>query len=67
MKHIFETEDEQEAKRIVKSLDMANFIWELVHNGWRDFKHTDYDYDPAWEKINQLLAEHNIDIEDLIN
>jgi len=65
MKHIFETEDEQEAKRIVKSLDMANFIWELVHNGWRDFKHTDYDYDPAWEKINQLLAEHNINIDDL--
>ena len=65
MKHIFETEDEQEAKRIVKSLDMANFIWELVHNGWRDFKHTDYDYNPAWEKINQLLVEHNIDIDDL--
>lgn len=67
MKHIFETEDEQEAKRIIKSFDMANFIWELVHNGWRDFKHTDYDYDPAWEKINKLLSEHNIDVDDLMD
>jgi hypothetical protein len=66
MKHTFETDDEMEAKRLVKSFDMAYFIWELVHNGWRDFKHTDYNYQPAWDKIRELLDRHKIDIEDLI-
>ena len=61
-----ETTDQYEIKRIAKSLDMALFIWELVHNGWREFKHTDYDYRPAWDKIHQLLEEHNINIDDLI-
>lgn len=61
----FKTEDEQEIKRLAKSNDMAQFIWELVHNGWRDFKHTDYDYQPAWDKINELLEEHKINIDDL--
>jgi len=65
MKAYFEAEDEQEAKRFVKSGDMAMFIWELVNNGWRDFKHTDYDYEPAWKKIRKLLEEHKIDIDDL--
>jgi len=60
----FQSEDEQEIKRLAKANDMAQFIWELVHNGWRDFKHTDYDYQPAWNKINELLEEHNINIED---
>lgn len=60
----FTSEDEQEIKRLAKANDMAQFIWELVHNGWRDFKHTDYDYQPAWNKINELLEEHNINVED---
>jgi len=60
------TTDEPEAKRLVKSTDMAMFIWELKHNGWREFKHTDYDYQKAWNKINEMLDEYNIDIDDLI-
>ena len=59
-------EDRMAHMRCVKSLDMANFIFELTHNGWRDFKHTDYDYEKAWKKINALLEEHNINIDDLI-
>lgn len=66
MKTIFESEDSQEIKRLAKSEDMAFFIWELVHNGWRDFKHTDYDYQRAWTKIHELLEEHHIDIDDLM-
>lgn len=66
MKVIFESEDKQEIKRLGKSEDMAFFIWELVHNGWRDFKHTDYDYQKAWTKIRELLEEHHIDIDDLM-
>jgi len=61
----FTSEDDQEIKRLAKSNDMAQFIWELVHNGWRDFKHTNYDYQPAWNKINELLEQHNINIDDL--
>jgi hypothetical protein len=67
MKAIFTSEDPVEIRRIAKSDDMANFIWELVVNGWRDFKYTDYDYEPAWKKIRDLLEEHRIDIEDLIS
>ena len=67
MKVAFESEDSMEIKRLSKADDMAMFIWELVHNGWREFKHTDYDYTKAWDKINALLKEHNIDIDDLTN
>jgi hypothetical protein len=66
MKAVFESEDENEIKRIAKSNDMAHFIWQLVHNGWREFKHTDYDYEKAWDKINLLLEEYNINPDDLI-
>lgn len=66
MKAVFILEDQAEIKRLVKSDDMANFIWELVVNGWRDFKHTDYDYRPAWEKINKLLEEYGIDVDQLV-
>lgn len=66
MKIIITSEDDHEIKRIAKSNDMAMFIWELVHNGWREFKHTDYDYEKSWGKIHELLKEYNIDIEDLI-
>ena len=65
MKATFESEDPKEIKMLSKSTDMALFIWELVHNGWRDFKHTDYDYQPAWDKIHSLLEEYNIDVDDL--
>jgi len=66
MKSIYKTKDSFEQMRIAKSLDMALFIWQLVHNGWREFKHTDYEYEKAWDKIRELLEEHHIDIDDLI-
>jgi hypothetical protein len=65
MKAKFKSKDPQEIKRLAKADDMAGFIWELVHNGWREFKHTDYDYEKAWNKIESLLEEHNININDL--
>jgi hypothetical protein len=66
MEAIFKTEEPSEIKRLSKANDMAFFIWELVHNGWRDFKYTDYDYEKAWKKIHELLDEHNINIDDLV-
>ena len=66
MKATFESEDPLEIARLAKATDMALFIWELVHNGWRDFKHTDYDYQKSWDKIHELLTEHGIDIDSLV-
>lgn len=66
MKAIFKSDELTEIKRLSKSTDMAMFIWELVHNGWREFKHTDYDYEKSWDKIHDLLNEFNINPDDLI-
>ena len=65
MKYTFKTKDQREALRYIKADDMADFIWQLVHNGWRKFKHTDYDYQEAWDRIHELLKEHNINVDDL--
>ena len=65
MKFKVTTKDPIEARQLAKASDMASFIWELVNNGWREFKHTDYDYGPAWDKINSLLDEHGIVIDDI--
>jgi hypothetical protein len=66
MRTVFESDDPTEIKRLSKCNDMAFFIWELVHNGWREFKNTDYDYQKSWDKIDKLLEEYNIDIDDLV-
>ena len=66
MKATFETEDLQEILLFANSSKMASFIWQLVHNGYREFKSTDYDYQPAWDKINELLDEYDIDIDSII-
>ena len=65
MKAIFESDEEIEIKRLAKSTDMAMCLWEIVHNGWREFKHTDYDYEKAWDKIRDIISEYNINIDDL--
>lgn len=67
MEATFKSKDDMEIKRLAKSTDMALFIWELVNNGWREFKHTDYEYEKAWDKIHKLLDDYNINIEDLVN
>lgn len=59
------TRDRNESKRLAKADDMASALWELVHNGWRAFKHTDYEYEKAWEKIGEILEDHGIDVDDL--
>jgi len=66
MKANFKSKDPKEILRLAKANDMAFFIWELVHNGWRDFKHTDYEYEKSWDKIHELLKEHDIDIDMLV-
>ena len=52
----FTTTDPQQAMRWAKADDMACAIWELVYNGWRQFKETDYDYETAWDVFRQTLG-----------
>jgi hypothetical protein len=65
MKVTLEKVSAQQIKRIAKADDMAEFIWQLVHNGWRDFKHTDYEWEKSWDKINELLCQYEINANDL--
>ena len=67
MKVTFESEDILEIKQLAKSGDMVCFIFELVHNSWREFKGTDYDYEPYRQKILSMLEDYRIDIDDLID
>lgn len=66
MKAKYQAEDRFEMIRLAKSEDMALFIVELVNNGWREFKNTDYDYQKSWDKITQLLDKYNINVDDLV-
>lgn len=66
MKVTFTSTDPHEIRRLALANEMAFFIWELVNNGWREFKETDYEYEKAWDKIRQMLDEHGIDPESLI-
>jgi hypothetical protein len=61
--------------RAVKSLDMAMALWEIVHNTKKGLewsmegKEMDkYDaLEIVYEKIYEILAEHNIKTDELIN
>lgn len=64
-KYIVETTDPIAAKRLTKADDMAKALFEIVHNAWREFKHTDKDYHFYWQAINDVLDEHNINVNEL--
>ena len=61
-------------KRAIKSLDMALALWEITHNTkkgleWSmDGKEMDkYEaLELVYEKIFEILSNHNVDLEDLI-
>ena len=70
-----EPDDIMAHKRAAKSLDMALALWDITHNTkksieWSlDGKELDkYDVlDMVYEKIYEILEEHNIKLDDLIN
>lgn len=70
-----EPEDRQDHLRSVNSLNMALAIWDIVHNTkktleWSfDGKEMDkYDaLEAVYEKIHDILNEHNVNIDQLIN
>jgi len=61
-------------KRAIKSLDMALVLWELTHNTKKGLewsmegKEMDkYDaLEMVFEKIYEIMSEHNVSLEDLM-
>jgi hypothetical protein len=61
-------------KRAIKSLDMAIALWEITHNTKKGLewsmegKEIDkYDaLELVFDKIHEIMSEHNIDLDDLI-
>ena len=68
-------DDVMEHKRAVKSLDMALALWEIVHNTKKGLewsmegKEIDkYDaLELVYEKIHEIINDHNINTDELIN
>ena len=67
MKTIFEVEDHKETLRILKSLDMACFIFELTKNLHRRYENEEETHSEVFQDINDLLYDHNINIDELID
>lgn len=60
-------EDEQALQRAMNSLDMALYIWEILHNGRRRFEDSEnLDIHDVWEYLWEELKDHKIDIDKLI-
>ena len=60
-------EDEQALQRAMNSMDMALYIWEVLYNGKRHFKHKENaTIDDVFEYLWQQAKEHKIDIDKLI-
>ncbi len=65
-------DDEYEAKRMFKSLDMALILWEIRNNLYKKCNNASQ-MNPekdmlniVFEHINNLFEEHSVDIDDLV-
>jgi len=67
-------DDKYAHKRAVKSLDLALALWDITHNTKKGLewsmegKEMDkYDaLEMVFDKIHEIISEHNIDLDDLI-
>ena len=67
-------DDRYEFNRITKARDMALMLWELDMNGYRKFTKYNERQESAYQEgieevfeyIRDLLAQHQINVEDLI-
>jgi hypothetical protein len=67
-------EDRMAFKRCVKSEDMALVLWEILHNSRKtieNFEHTEEDgyydgIDAVYKRLWELMEEHNLNIDNLI-
>ena len=68
-------DDVMEHKRAIKSLDMAMALWDIVHNTKKGLEWSMEDkeidkYDAlelVYKKIHEILDDHNINTDELIN
>jgi hypothetical protein len=60
MIYTFTTKKETEALRIVKSLDMALVLWNLLANGLKE-------NEPARKELVDLLKKYGIDPDELVD
>lgn len=60
MKYRFETDDEMEAKRLIKARDMALVLWDIAHN-------CPTEPEAVYGYFLQRIDEYNINIDELIN
>ena len=58
-----ELEDRMTHLRCVKSTDMAIVLFDVIHNLYNE----SMTIDDFYKKFNDLLDEHNIDIDELID
>jgi cell fate (sporulation/competence/biofilm development) regulator YmcA (YheA/YmcA/DUF963 family) len=69
-----EPDDVMAHKRAVKSLDMALALWTIIHNTKKSIEWSmegkEIDkygaLELVYEKIYEIISEHNIDLDDLI-
>jgi hypothetical protein len=69
-----DTDDAMAHMRAIKSLDMALVLWELLNNSKRTLERTMHEkemdkyeaLDMVYERIYELMDEHNIKLDDLI-
>jgi hypothetical protein len=72
MKYTIVTDDDIEALRILKSLDMASALWDIQHNlrkrcEWAiEGIGADEFLDKIFDELNDILIEHDIDSDNLI-
>jgi hypothetical protein len=69
-----DTDDAMAHMRAIKSLDMALALWELLNNSKRTLERIMHEkemdkyeaLDMVYERIYELMDEHNIKLDDLI-
>ena len=70
-----ETDDIKAHLRAVKSLDMSIALWEIIHNTKKKIEWSleneeldQYDtLELVFDKIHEILKEHNIDLDELMD
>lgn len=64
-------DDRMEFRRTNKALDMAYVLWTLIFETKGEMEDLEdegaFNTTVMWDKLNELLEEHSIDIESIIN
>ena len=72
MKYTIQTHDDYEARRLLKSTDMAMALWDIQFNLRKRLERqiegigADEFLDTIFEEINEILEEHDINADNLV-